>query len=397
MLRVAVKMLLGDRVKYAGLLFGIAFTSFLVTFASSYFAGFMTRGFALVTENPRTDVWVMDPAVRSVAPTINLPSSALDRVRSVEGVATAVPLVLETADVRFPNGRFQSFQVIGIDDATLAGLPPLQGDVAPIVMRTPDAVIVGPGGTSGKLQTPVEKADQWYGGPPRLDVPTRTLNAGDDLLVNDRRVTVVGRAKGLPRYPPRALLYTTYSNALRILLPERRRLTFVLVTAAPAVAPRELATRIEKRTGFRARASDDFKADTVWWTLANSEDVGDIETMLSIAILVGFGVTGVLLYMFTNENLRQYAVLKAMGATPRLLLGMIFVQAGLCAIIGTGLGLGACAIAGKFLSGSDYPFRMMWFTPAAGALTVFIVSVVAAAISARPALKLEPGIVFAGR
>lgn len=106
MFRIALKMLIGDRVKYAGLLFGIAFTSFLVTFAASYFAGFMTQGFALIAENPRTDVWVMDPAVRSIAPTTNMASSALDRVRSVEGVATAIPLALGTADVRFPNGRF---------------------------------------------------------------------------------------------------------------------------------------------------------------------------------------------------------------------------------------------------------------------------------------------------
>lgn len=397
MLRVAVKMLLGDRVKYAGLLIGIAFTSFLVTFAGSYFAGFMTRGFALITENPRTDVWVMDPAVRSVEPTTNMPSSALDRVRSVEGVSTAVPLALGRADVRFPNGRFQSFQVVGVDDATLAGVPPLQDGVTAMALRAPDAVIVDPGGTTGKLQTPVETADQWYGGPTSLNVPTRKLGPGDDLLVNDRRVTVVGRARALSRYPPRPLLYTTYSNALRILLPERRRLTFVLVTAAPGLAPRALARRIEDRTGLRARASDDFKADTVWWILANSEDVGDIETMLSIAILVGFGVMGVLLYMFTNENLRQYAVLRAMGATPQRLMTMIFVQAALCAIIGTGLGLGVCAVAGQFLTGSDYPFRMMWFTPAVGALMVFIVSVVSAAISARCALTLEPGIVFSGR
>jgi putative ABC transport system permease protein len=86
-----------------------------------------------------------------------------------------------------------------------------------------------------------------------------------------------------------------------------------------------------------------------------------------------------------------------MGATSKLLLTMILVQAGLCAIIGTGLGLGACAVAAQFLTGSDYPFRMMWFTPVIGALTVFIVSIVSAAISARPALRLEPGIVFAGR
>ncbi len=397
MFRVAVKMLIGDRVKYAGLLFGAAFTSFLVTFAGSYFAGFMTQGFSLITENPGADVWVMDPAVTSIAPTTNMASSALDRVRSVEGVATAAPLALDSANVRFPNGRFQSFQVIGVDDATLAGLPPLRDGVPPIALRTPDAVVAASGGTSGKLQTPVDKADQWYGGPPRLDVPTRTLAAGDDLLVDDRSVRVVGRARALPRYPPRPLLYTTYSNALRILLPERRRLTFVLVTAAPDVPPRVLARRIEARTGYRARSSDGFKADTVWWILANSEDVGDIETMLAIAVLVGVGVTGVLLYMFTNENLRQYAVLKAMGATPRLLLGMIYAQVGLCALVGTGLGLGVCAVAGQFLSGSDYPFRMMWFTPVVGVLAVLIISIMCATISARPALRLEPGLVFAGR
>lgn len=397
MFRVALKMLIGDRVKYVGLLFGIAFTSFLITFAASYFAGFMTRGFALIAENTRANVWVMDPAVRAVEPTTNLPSSALDRVRSVEGVATAVPLALGTSNVRFPNGRFQSFQVVGVDDSTLAGLPRLKDGVSPIVLRTPDAVAVDRGGTSGKLQTPLEKADQWYGGPPRLNVPTRTLTVGDDLLVNDHRVTVVARAEGLPRYPPRPLLYTTFSNALRILLPERRRLTFVLVTAAPGMAPRDLASRIEARTGFRARASDDFKADTVRWVLANSEDVGDIETMISIAMLVGFGVTGVLLYMFTSENLKQYAVLKAMGATAPLLLAMIFVQTAFSATIGTGLGFGACAVASQLLVGSDYPFRMMWFTPVIGGLMVLLVSVVSAAISARPVFKLEPGIVFAGR
>src|ERR1700732_4813160 len=55
MLRVALKMLMGDRAKYLGLLFGITFTSFLVTFAASYFCGFMTRGFALIAENGQAD------------------------------------------------------------------------------------------------------------------------------------------------------------------------------------------------------------------------------------------------------------------------------------------------------------------------------------------------------
>jgi len=397
MLRVAIKMLIGDRAKYAGLVFGITFTSFLVTFAASYFTGFMTRGFALVSENQTVDVWVMDPAVRSVEKTANMAASALDRVRSIEGVRSAVPMALGTAEVRFPNGAFQSFQVIGVDDSALAGVPPLKDGVSAAVLRTPDSVIADPGGTSGKLQTPLFPADQWPGGGPRLDVPTRSLAVGDELLVNDRHVTVVGRSEALPRYPPRPLLYTTYSNASRILLPERRRLTFVLVSAAAGVAAGDLAARIEARTGFRARASDDFKSDTAWWFLANSEDVGDIASMLILAMSVGFGVTGIMLYMFTTENLKQYAVFKAMGATSSTLLAMIFVQVSLCALLGTGLGLGLCAIVGEFASEAEYPFRMMWFTPLAGSAMVLIVSVVAAVISAHPVLKLDPSVVFTGR
>lgn len=397
MFRVAIKMLMGDRAKYAGLVFGITFTSFLVTFAASYFSGFMTRGFALVSENPMVDVWVMDPAVQSVEKTTNIAASALDRVRSIEGVHSAVPMALGTAEVRFPNGQFQTFQVIGIDDATLAGLPPLKDGVSTALLRTPDSVISDPGGTEGKLQTPQLEADQWPGGGPRLDVPTRSLAVGDELLVNDHHVTIVGRSEALPRYPPRPLLYTTYSNASRILLPERRRLTFVLVSATSGVSASDLAARIEARTGLRARTSDDFKADTVRWFLANSEDVGDIAAMLSLAMSVGFGVTGIMLYMFTTENLRQYAVLAAMGATSRLLLAMIFIQSGICALLGTGLGLGLCALAGQVASEAAYPFRMMWFTALLGSATVLIVSAVAAAISARPVLRLDPSVVFAGR
>lgn len=397
MLRIALKMLTGNRAKYAGLLLGITFTSFLVTFALSYFAGFMTRGFALISENPQADVWVMDPAVNSTEHTTNMPASVLDRVRSVDGVRSATPLALGTTDVHFPNGEFQAFQVIGVDGPTLSGLPRLSDGVPRSALRTPDAAAVSAGGTEGKLQTPLLKADQWPRRP-HLDVPTRRLRAGDVVLVNDHRVRIVGGAHALPRYPPRPLLYTTYANALRILPPERHRITYVLVSAAPGVSPAALATRIATRTGLRARTAAQFKADTVRWLFINSEDVGDIASMISIAMLVGFGVTGVMLYMFTEESLTQYAVLKAMGATPRLLMTMILGQAGLCALLGTGIGLGLCAIVGQIAAvEADYPFRMMWFTPVFGGLMVVLVALVAAAISARPVFKLQPGIVFAGR
>jgi len=395
---VALRMLLGDRLKYGGLLFGITFTSFLVTFAAAYFGGMMTRSFALIAENSRTDVWVMDPAVSAVEPNFNLPDSALNRVRSVAGVQSAMPLLLATTDARLPNGRFQSFEIIGVDDATLTGLPPLKGGLTPAGLRTPDAVIVDAGGTEGKLETPIRKADQWpYGNQPHLNVPTRPLAGGDEMLVNDNRVRVAGVAEALPRFPPRPLLFTTYSTAQRILPTERRRLTFVLATVVPGINPREVATRIEAVTGLHARASEDFKTDTVNWMIQNSEDVGDAITMLTIAMLVGFGVTGVMMFMFTHENLKFYAVLNAMGATSRMILSMIFAQAGLCAVVGTGLGLGLCAMAGECFDATDFPYRMMWFAPVVGGIAVVLISLVAAGFSIWPILKMRPASFLAGR
>jgi len=190
-------------------------------------------------------------------------------------------------------------------------------------------------------------------------------------------------------------MYTTFSNADRILPPERRRLTFVLATAAAGINPRVLATRIEAQTGLRARTSQDFKTDTVNWYLANSEDVEDVGWMLVLAAVIGLGVTGVMLYMFTSENLWQYAVLSAMGATPRMLLTMIFAQASVCALLGAGIGVGLCAVIGQLSAiAADYPFRMLWFAPLFGGIAIMLVSVIAATLSARPVLRLQPMAVF---
>ncbi len=396
MFRIALAMLVADRAKFFGLLFGIAFTSFLVTFAASYFCGFMTRGFSLVTENGGVDVWVMDPAVESVEQTINMPASALSRVRSVEGVAYAAPLALGSVNARFANGRFQSFQVIGVDDASLAGAPALPGRRA-TRLREQGAVIVAAGGTTGKLQTPSLAKDQWPDDGVHLDAPARELAQGDELLINDRLVRVLGQSASLARFPPRPLLYTTLSNATRILPVEPHLLTFVMAHAARDIDPRALAARIQQRTGLRARAAADFKSDTVRWFLVNSEDVGDIAAMLTLAMTMGFGVTGIMLYMFTYENQRQYAVLKALGASPRTVVLMVLAQAAVCALVGTGIGLGLCGIAGEIVLRLGFPFRMMWFTPLVGILGVLLVSIASAAISVRPVVKLQPGVVFAGR
>lgn len=395
MIRVAISMLIGDRAKYVGLVLGVTFTAFLVTFAISYLCGILTFGFALVSENPQADVWVMDPAVASIEPAVNLPRWSLACVRNVEGVASATPLSIATAEARLPNGAFTPVEMIAVDDATLAGVPAAADGVAARALRADGAVFADEGGTENKLRMPVRRTDWWPPDGPHLHVPMRPIAVGDELVVNDYTLRVAGVTHTRPRFPPRPLLFTTYGNALRVLPTERERTTFIMVSAAGDVAPRELAARIAARTGLRARVTADFRADSVRWTLRNSEDVGDMSAMLAIAACVGLGGTGVLLFMFTADNRRWYAALEAMGATRRVLVGMVLAQASLCGLLGAGLGLGLCAIAVRLAAASGYPFRMMWFNPVVGVGAVLVVCLVAAGVSIRSMLKLQPAEAFA--
>lgn len=390
MIRLAVRMLTASTGKFLALVVGIAFASFLSCFAVCYFAGFMTRSFALVAEQPG-DVWVMDRATASPDQFANMTASARDRVRSVAGVADAAILALGHADARMPDGRLQPFDVVGLDDATLAGTPPVDGMPADHLLHEPDGAIVDAGGSEGKLDTG-ERAgpDAPVGG-----AATRELRAGDELSIADHRVVIAGASHGLPRFPPRPLLYMSWSNAARVLPPERLRTSFVVVRAASGVAPSDLARSIASRTGYAAFTRDDFEGVTVRWLLATSEDVGDIATMLTIAVAIGFGFTTVMLYIFTAEHLRQYAVLTALGARPAILWRMVAAQVGVAGLVGTGIGLGACALAGTGADLFDLPYRMMAWAPL-GCLALNAVACAGAAIvSMRPVLRLEPARVFA--
>jgi len=90
-LNIAYKLLVNDRAKFAALLVGITFAVFLMIQMTSLFSGVLSRASATVL-NIGADIWVMDPAVQTVASSIPMPDYVLDEVRSIPGVKFAVPL-----------------------------------------------------------------------------------------------------------------------------------------------------------------------------------------------------------------------------------------------------------------------------------------------------------------
>src|SRR5262245_2288367 len=89
---IALKMLVGDRAKFLGIVLGLTFAAALITQQGSIFCGLMLRTCAQITDITGADLWVMDPSVRFIDDTKPMLESNLQRVRGVKGVKWAVPL-----------------------------------------------------------------------------------------------------------------------------------------------------------------------------------------------------------------------------------------------------------------------------------------------------------------
>src|SRR3954452_12917843 len=100
---VAIKMLIGDRAKYLGIIMGLTFASLLITQQLAIFFGLMTRTFGAITDLALPDVWVMDPKVQFIDDIKPMQDTQLYRVRGIEGVEWAVPMSKGLLKARLEN------------------------------------------------------------------------------------------------------------------------------------------------------------------------------------------------------------------------------------------------------------------------------------------------------
>jgi hypothetical protein len=97
-----LQALVNDRTKFAALLVGITFAVFLMIEMTSLFAGILSRASSTVI-NIGASIWVMDPAVQTVANTIPVPDYVLDEVRSIRTRGVGRPTSRERLSSRRPR------------------------------------------------------------------------------------------------------------------------------------------------------------------------------------------------------------------------------------------------------------------------------------------------------
>jgi putative ABC transport system permease protein len=375
LVKLAYKLLVNDKAKFTALLVGITFAVFLIIQMTAMSAGTMKRASATVI-NLGASMWIMDPAVQTVANTIGMPDYVLDAARSMEGVSYAVPLYSGGALVKLDDGAYQSVTVIGLDDTSLFGRPQLiQGKIDDIYGENAFIVVKDPEF-------------------PKLGNPS----VGTQFEVNDHRGVIVGIAKvassGLFGVPT---LYTTYQRALQYLPNPRFTISYVLVQPK---SPGEIV-RIKQQVhalGYLALTKDEFMDKITNFYIFQTGMGTNLLIMTLMSFIVGLSISGQTFYTFVLENLDKFGALKAIGAKSHELILMILFQASFTALTGYGLGIGLCVLLTTLtkLRLPDYAALVTYWNLGLAFVMVVIIAAISSYFGVRKVLRIEPFDIFRG-
>jgi putative ABC transport system permease protein len=307
---LARKNLFHDRRRAVLALTGVGASLVLVLVLDGIFAGAMQQVNAYMRSSP-ADVFVAQKDVRTMHMTQSaLPPETVDAVRAVDGVAWAEGLRYTTSIVESDDGRQLTTYVLGYETATGRGGPRrLAAGEAP----GPGEVVVDDV-AADELGIDIGDTVAVLGAPSPLRVSGMSTNGTN--IVN---TTVYVRSEDFAR-----LRNDTFA--------------YVLVGAEPGVTADALARRLSDalpQTTVQTRAEFARQEANVVRDMA--ADVMKIVTV--IGFLIALAVTGLTLFTATLAKLREYGVVKALGAGSGRPAATVAAQAAWSVAIGLAVAL----------------------------------------------------------
>ncbi|MGK5594905.1 MAG: ABC transporter permease [Parachlamydiaceae bacterium] len=377
MLGYAIKMLIGNKSSFLGVIFGIFLATLLISQQSAIFLGLVARSYRMVTDIHAPNIWVMDPATESEDKIRSMPHNYLDVVRSVPNIEWAVPISVASLPVVTNGGIFDICKLYGIDDATLIGAPQvmIEGDVRDL--RREGGVIVDVYSATGILAKTL---------PDGSKLP---LKIGDELEINEKRAIIVGICKITPGFYPQPIFFTAYQDFLNFSAMSPNQLSFIAAKSSTKANINEILKEINAHPGLQGLTSDQFK----WRIVESFLKTGiliNFGLSVALGIIIGFSIAGQIFYNMTVENLMYFALIKAVGGTQKMILQMIALQALIVGVLGFLLGIGATFLWGVATAGTTLAFLLPWQLLFLTGLIILGICASAAVLSIRKVFRVDP-------
>ena len=288
------RVLFGDRRRGALTITGVAVALLLVLVLDALRVGALERVTAYIRTS-RADVVVSQEGVRTMHMSASaLPEDTADKAATVPGVAWAAPVAFTSTAVDGPDGRLLTY-LIGYDTLTGRGGP----------------VRIEEGRAPGRGEALVDDAAA-----SALD-----LAVGSAATVQGVALTVVGLVSGGTSITNTTVFVSAEQYAYMV----APTVSYVLVAGDGSAHTDELAAEVaEALPGTTVQTREQFIA-------SESAVVGDMSAdLLTLMDLVGYlialAVVALGLMTSTLDRLRDYGVLKALGAPTRRLAGTVTSQ-----------------------------------------------------------------------
>ena len=363
---LARRNLFQDRRRVVLAVGGVAVALLLVFVLQGIFDGAMRQVTAYLRGLP-ADVVVSQKGVKTMHMSSSaLPESVVERVGALDGVARVDAIRFTTQTVR-ANGRSQLSYVIGYDTATGRG--------------GPEHLVKGRVPRSGEVILDQVAADELGVAP------------GSRVDTLGHRAVVSGLSSGGTNMANTTTFIPTEDFAAA----RGPAVSYLLVKAAGGVSANALVRRIEGEVpGVSAQTRDGIVEQESNIVRDMSADVMQIMTV--IGFLIALAVVALTLFTATLAKLREYAVVKAIGATPTRLTRMVMVQA----VWSAGLALAVALLLTfgvQWLVATVTPNVRIAVEPSAvvrAGVAMLLAAVLGALVPVRRLVKLDPMTVFRG-
>jgi putative ABC transport system permease protein len=209
---------------------------------------------------------------------------------------------------------------------------------------------------------------------------TLDLSVGQDVTILGQPFTVVGetnRATFLGGIP---LVFMVLSDAQQLTFGTDDVISGALVEGEPSSIP----------PGSKTMSADEV-AQSVLDPLDGA--VASIDLVRALLWLVAGVIVGAVVYLSALDRLRDFAVLKAVGAPTRMLLGSLALQAVLVALLAVGVAaIIQIFLAPRFPLPVTVPPRAFWQLP----LMAVVMALLAGVAGMRKVLRADPSQAFSG-
>jgi putative ABC transport system permease protein len=224
------------------------------------------------------------------------------------------------------------------------------------------------------------------------------ISLGKTVELNDRRAIVVAIVKDSPKFTSSITFFTRYSQALQYTNNGRNQMSFVLAKSEDGKTADEVSQAIHERTGLQSLTASEFRDKAIQYVIDNTGIPVSFGTVIALGVLVGVCVVGLMFNLFVLENLRHFAVLKAIGTRNGKLILMVLLQASVVGFVGFSLGLfGAAFFFESAGRNSNFAgFYLPWQIGVISGVVAAAIICLASLVALRRLLFVDPAVVFRG-